>query len=594
MNNFEALLTRHEELLELQQKEQDIAEEAQAYIEQVIAASSQIAAPRKRDQLRANLRYWAGYVYDKKGVYPNLEFAPPSELASRNWRLKRIATGAFSLIILSMFAVTLFMLIPVIFSRIQRILLPIPTTPTLTASPAPTDTSTPTTIPTSTLTGTPTPTNTLTSTPTGTPTPTNTPTPTLTKTPMRNLSPLDGGKYPFGEVSLVWAWNGNLGGDGIYSVRVWRKENLSDPCIHTQTEKTEYRFDPNACPGTNEFCWSVQAVRPDGKGSWEPLSSSSKRTCFSIAKSPIPAPILLPIREDNIGQLVSIADIHAHTGPVLQVSFSPDGRLLASSGGDGTFKLWSVPNGELLAEVPDHEGWTQSVSFSPDGKWIASGDSGHTVRLWDANTLGLVAEFAQHEGFVFNCTFSPDSSLIASASGDGTVRLWNIKTGQEQAVLPDSEIAVYEVSFSPDGTKLATASIDGWVQIWDVSTATPFCKRYSASVLSVAFSPDGNSIAAGNMDGHVLIINAANCGKEQVLESHTDNVNAVAYSPGGEILVSGSRDSSVLAWTLSPSPIPIAPGKHRSWVESVAFSPDGSLIASGSADGVVILWGVGE
>jgi len=155
LSKFEALVTRHEELLELQ-KEQDIAEKAQIYIEQVIAASSQIAAPHKRDQLRANLRYWAGYVYDKKGVYPSIELAPPSRLASRNWRLRKTVTRAFLTVILLMLILTL---LGVGVSIRQFLLVSVlPTyTPTLTPSPPPTETPTVTVMPTPTATATPSP-----------------------------------------------------------------------------------------------------------------------------------------------------------------------------------------------------------------------------------------------------------------------------------------------------------------------------------------------------------------------------------------------------------------------------------------------------
>jgi WD40 repeat protein len=69
---------------------------------------------------------------------------------------------------------------------------------------------------------------------------------------------------------------------------------------------------------------------------------------------------------------------------VWQVVFSPSGELLASAGGDGTVRLWSIERGELLATLIAHPGGSTCVAFSPDGRALVSGGLDGVLRVWGA------------------------------------------------------------------------------------------------------------------------------------------------------------------------------------------------------------------
>ena len=158
-----------------------------------------------------------------------------------------------------------------------------------------------------------------------------------------------------------------------------------------------------------------------------------------------------------------------HTGAVLSVSFSPDGKTLASGGSDGAVRLWHADTGTLLKASTGHIGSVECVHFSPDGKTLASGCVGGAVRLWSTNTGNLLKAFHTHTGAVLSVSFSPNGKQIASLDTSHSIRLWSADTGNLLKILKGHKGSVLSISFSPDGETLVSSSEDGTLLKWNTS-----------------------------------------------------------------------------------------------------------------------------
>jgi len=283
-----------------------------------------------------------------------------------------------------------------------------------------------------------------------------------------------------------------------------------------------------------------------------------------------------------------------HTAQVWGVSFSPDGKTIASASADKTVKLWNA-EGKELKTLKGHTAEVYGVSFSPVGaslssdigKTIASASLDKTVKLWNAAGKELKT-LRGHTAAVWGVSFSPDGKTIASASADNTVKLWNAE-GKELKTLKGHTAGVYGVSFSPDSKTIASASLDKTVKLWNAEgKELKTLRGHTAAVWGVSFSPDGKTIATASLDKTVKLWNAE--GKElKTLKGHTAEVYGVSFSPDGKTIASASLDNTVKLWNAAGKELKTLKG-HTAAVYGVSFSPDGKTIASASLDKTVKLW----
>jgi serine/threonine protein kinase len=286
--------------------------------------------------------------------------------------------------------------------------------------------------------------------------------------------------------------------------------------------------------------------------------------------------------------------LQGHTLDVTSLSFSPDGRALASGSSDSTVMLWHVDRGLRLRTLHGHSRQVHSVAFGPDGRTLASGSFDHSIRLWDAENGKQLRALQEDVFLVQSVAFSPDGCILASGSGDKTIKLWNMNNEKEKHTLHGHGVTVLSVAFGPDGRTLASGSGDNTVKLWDAPSGRELrtLLGHEAWVSSVAVCPDGSTLASGSADKTVRIWNMVGGENLHTLRGHEDAVLSVAYSFDGRTLASAGGDRAVRLWDVASGQELCCLRGHSSEVLSVAFCPDGRILASGSKDKTIKLWDV--
>jgi WD40 repeat protein/energy-coupling factor transporter ATP-binding protein EcfA2 len=245
----------------------------------------------------------------------------------------------------------------------------------------------------------------------------------------------------------------------------------------------------------------------------------------------------------NTGKIKNTVD---HQAVVYDVNFSKDDSLVASSGKDGTIKIWKIEN-EKINPIPivlDATKFIQStkyksgqdynilgVDFDPNNNnRIAFGGADGSVKFWDIQSQKPSEPLGtNHEGYVVLVKFSQNGRRLVSSDQNGIIKIWNTHNDDLKKLLGEIKghtKEIYGLAFSPDDKILASASADTTIKLWQINDVI---EQYQTKIPPTTIDKEWT-----------------------ILKGHTDIVNRAEFSHSGKFIASASDDRTVRIWKLQP------------------------------------------
>lgn len=282
-----------------------------------------------------------------------------------------------------------------------------------------------------------------------------------------------------------------------------------------------------------------------------------------------------------------------HKDAVCMVTFSPNGKMIASSSCDKTIKIWDAQTAKLRKTILGHRDAVVAIAFSPDGKTLASASNDETVKLWNVIS-GQLRKTLRCKYTPTALAFSRDNTLLAISSGRG-IKFWSTKSWALRYEVQDTGSWITPIIFSADGkyfcsegptleSELRSAEDGRLIRQFREDWA-----GHSAWITSIALSPNGKFMADGSSDWTAMLW-SVQAGKALHTLKHKSQVNTVAFSPDSQLLATGNGDNTIQIWNVKSGKLESVFKGHKGPVWSVTFSPDGKTLVSGSRDHTIKLW----
>ena len=302
--------------------------------------------------------------------------------------------------------------------------------------------------------------------------------------------------------------------------------------------------------------------------------------------------------------------ITSHSASVMCVMFSPDGKFLASSGGDKLAFLYEIPSGRILAKVDHHSSYVGTCAFSRTVKYLATGSNDKKIAIWklgstelndledesnttstsemifsrenseidydterlneiDSSHASILSEkddisllqtiSAAHDSDINDIVFISSQQFV-SVSTDKTIKIWSTEINESQPlkIINQHKDPMYSLCVNGNQcSKIATTALDGSIALWDLPnlelSLPPFKSGSKLGIRVCRSSNNGRKmITAGDDDGaYIWNMESGKCEKKLFNQGHSNTVFMACFvTEDGELAVTGCNDGYLKVWSV--------------------------------------------
>jgi serine/threonine protein kinase/WD40 repeat protein len=292
-----------------------------------------------------------------------------------------------------------------------------------------------------------------------------------------------------------------------------------------------------------------------------------------------------------------------HRAGAPAVAFSPNGKLLASGGKDGSVKILDARTGAVRHRCEGHAranpGGIEALDFSPDGALLASADYQGVLVLWDTSRGSSVAWRAHQRGRIWRVRFDRTGGLLVAGMDRGVVvskvvRRPGSVTLVEERFVPVS--GLIDLALAPSGKEAVVLDRSGRLRVLSWG-AKPFERllplRARNQVRSLHFDQGGRRFTFITPEGRLATCEWG-AGEARRVRTTDQPASAVALHGGGRWAAVAVPGHGITVYDLESKAewLPLPPEGSDVW--GLAWSPDATRLALSLSDGGVAVWDLEE
>jgi WD40 repeat protein len=343
-----------------------------------------------------------------------------------------------------------------------------------------------------------------------------------------------------------------------------------------------------------------------GLTNWQEAISFQGRISFTNTYQQIKNHIFLALKQNTINQskknssrdwskATIIYQLEEHKTPITLLSFSSDGRWLASADSQSIF-IWEVATGKLQQKLSGHYSpqlkmaiAPTAIAFSPDGNLIASSTWSQglftpekSLTIWNWQTGKAILSLNGKQGCQ-QIAFSTDAKKLFTACGLG-IQVWQLETRKQLFnFASDSAIATFALNPKDEiiaTTQSVTDTNNSQIKLWQLTktgaTLLTTLEGHHNQIAQLAFTADGKKLVSSSYDGTIKFWNWEKK-KEWLSPLQTSSNGLFSLTPDGRTLAGNFTQGTIL--DLIRQQVILTPVPLNQKASTVAFSPDGNMLA---------------